>query len=244
MYEKKVRVRFSEVDESGFLTMGALLCIFQDLIFAYVADRNLGEEYTAKSGCTWFRLSWQIDVVKMPRVLEEVSLCTYITEVRESLVYMEIKMADKDGALLAIAKDMLAYVDIKTGAPRIQDEDIWPKEDFFPSAGHEFRGRRIPLNKVLPFNALPDFTVESHFLDLNGHANNVRLIEKALELSGLENYDVKFLRAEFKNQIKGEERITPSICAADGVTKIQFKNGEGLLCNLFEFSVLDYVDFI
>ena len=153
-------------------------------------------------------------------------------------------MQDSGGRLLAIAKDMLCYVDIKNGTPKIQDEDIWPKEDFFPPAEHAFRGRRISVNREPDFEGLSEFKIQPHFLDLNGHANNVRLIEKALELSGLENYDVKFLRAEFKNQIKADEIITPSICRADGVTKVQFKNSAQGLSNLFEFSVLDYVDFI
>lgn len=244
MYKRKTRIRFSEVDKSGFLTMGGLLRLFQDLIFVYVADKNLGEEYTAKSGCTWFRLSWQIDVIKMPRVTQRVELSTYITEVRQSLVYMEIKMCDEDGNLLAIAEDMLAYYNIEESTVEIQDESIWPREDFGEKSQHEFRGRRIAVSKASPFSLAQTFRISEHLLDLNGHANNVRLIEKALEICGLENYDVKSLRAEFKNQILPEWQVSAFVCEADGVVKVEFKNEYGLLCDVFEFSVLNYVDFL
>lgn len=244
MYKRETRIRFSEVDKSGFLTMGALLRLFQDLIFTYVADKNLGEEYTAKTGCTWFRLSWQIDVIKMPRVTQRVTLSTHITEVRQSLVYMEIEMRDEDGNRLAIAEDMLAYYNIEEGTVEIQDESIWPHEDFGEKSQHLFRGRKIAVSKANQFSLEQTFKITRHMLDLNGHANNVRLIEKALEICGLEDYDVKSLRAEFKNQILPEWDISAFVCETDGVVKVEFKNEYGLLCNVFEFSVLDYVDFI
>lgn len=244
MYRQRARIRFSEVDSSGFLTMGGLLRLFQDLVFAYVSDRKLGKKYTQKTGCTWFRLSWQIDVIKMPKVMDKVRLSTYITEVRQSLVYMEITMRNRRGELLAIAEDMLAYVNIQEGTPAVQDESLWPKEDFEPKSGHKFRGRKIMLPKTHEFTFKQSFDITSHLIDVNGHANNVRLMEKALEISGLENHDVKSLRAEFKNQIMPEWKVSAFISEADGATKVEFKNENGLLCDLFEFSVLSYVDFL
>lgn len=244
MFSEKVRIRFSEVDSSGFLTMQGLLRLFQDFIYSYCETHNIGRKFARETGCTWFRLSWQIDVIKMPKILDEVTFSATITEIRQSLAYIEIKMSGADGTLFSIANDMLAFVNIEDGTPAVQTPDMWPLEDFGEGSGHEFRGRRIPVTKILKFNPLPEFKVENHFLDLNGHANNVRLIEKALEISGFQNYDVKSLRAEFKNQVLPDWTIYPSICSADGVVKVQFKNEYGLLCNLFEFSVLNYVDFI
>ena len=68
MYEMSCKVRFSETDRNGVMSMNGLLRLFQDVGYAHALERGFGLEYTGRTRCTWYLLSWQIEAFRMPRV--------------------------------------------------------------------------------------------------------------------------------------------------------------------------------
>ena len=80
MYEMSCKVRFSETDRNGVMSMNGLLRLFQDVGYAHALERGFGLEYTGRTRCTWYLLSWQIEAFRMPRAGEEITLRTCIYE--------------------------------------------------------------------------------------------------------------------------------------------------------------------
>ena len=95
---------------------------------------------------------------------------------------------------------------------------------------------RIPSDAV---NMEP-CRIETYVLDTNGHANNVRLTELAMRLSGADNESCTGLRAEFKEQVKADSMVYPVIKKDRHgnvtVITIAFKNDAGHTMAVFEFT--------
>ena len=48
MYEMSCKVRFSETDRNGVMSMNGLLRLFQDVGYAHALERGFGLEYTGE----------------------------------------------------------------------------------------------------------------------------------------------------------------------------------------------------
>ena len=62
MYEYKTRIRYSEVNSDGILSLPSLLDYFQDCSIFHSEDIGLGLEYLKENNMVWVLSSWQIDI--------------------------------------------------------------------------------------------------------------------------------------------------------------------------------------
>lgn len=254
MYEMSCSVRFSETEHNGVMSMNGLLRLFQDVGYAHALERGFGLDYTRRTRCTWYLLSWQINAFRMPRAGERIRLATCIYDMRASLAHKSIAMYDAGGNCLALGDTMWVYMNVDRQEPVVpeniagdmaQGGGVWLNEDFGqkiepfginPQTAAVSRRIRIPSDVV---NMEP-CRIETYVLDTNGHANNVRITELAMRLSGADNEQCTGLRAEFKEQVKADSMVYPVIKKdrhGNGtVITIAFKNDAGHIMAVFEFT--------
>ena len=67
MYAFDSRIRYSETDSEGYLTLDALLNYFQDCSTFHSEDVGLGIGYMKEIGQVWVLSSWQIVVNRYPK---------------------------------------------------------------------------------------------------------------------------------------------------------------------------------
>ena len=235
------------------MSMDGLLRLFQDVGYAHALERGFGLDYTRRTRCTWYLLSWQINAIRMPRAGEKIRLATCIYDMRASLAHKSIAMYDAGGNCLALGDTMWVYMNVDRQEPVVpeniagdaaQGGGVWLNEDFdrkiepFGTNMPSSASRRIKI----PADAtqMPPCKIETYLLDTNGHANNVRLTEFAMRISGADNESCSGLRAEFKEQVKADSMVYPLIKKDrhdDGtVTTIALKNNAGHTMAVFEFT--------
>ena len=56
------RIRYSEIDESGRLSLYSLINYFQDCSNFHAEDRNVGLTWTRENHAAWILAGWQIQV--------------------------------------------------------------------------------------------------------------------------------------------------------------------------------------
>ena len=76
MYAFDSRIRYSETDSEGYLTLDALLNYFQDCSTFHSEDVGLGIGYMKEIGQVWVLSSWQIVVNRYPKLGEKVKIVT------------------------------------------------------------------------------------------------------------------------------------------------------------------------
>ena len=101
MYEYSFRVRYSECDRTGHLSLMGLLGLFQDGGYLHAHDRGLGIEHSAKTEQTWYLLTWNIYADKLPPLSAYCTLSTWFYESRGVFARKNILLRDEKGEVLA-----------------------------------------------------------------------------------------------------------------------------------------------
>lgn len=225
MYEFRSRVRYSETDRRGVLSMQGLLRILQDANYLYAEDAGRGISYQAGHRAAWYLLSWDVRMLRAPRLSEPYVFTAAFYARSGSLSKKYLALRSETGELLADARTRWAFVNTVTGEPVECPADYFGEEPLLSldrKSGEIARIRPTGSGRLLsPLSVTP------LLLDENQHVNNVRLSETALTLTGYEEGCTRF-RAEFLRQTRGGETLTPRLTeGTDGDAVLTFLASDG-----------------
>ncbi len=217
------RIRYSETDLTGHLSMPGLMRLFQDLNYLEVEDAGRGIAYQSAHGAAWYMLSWDVHMIRAPKLSETVYFSCFFYQMHGALAKKYMCLKDVAGEVLAYALTRWAFVDIKTGTPTPCPNDYWGlitpdvlPTDIKPTA----RIRLKETQKLMPL------AVTRSLIDENGHVNNVFFSELAMSLMGYET-GACALQAEFIQQSHEGDMLFPVLSHGKDSSAISFldKNG-------------------
>lgn len=76
MYEFKTRVRYSEVDSAGKLTITGIVNYLQDIATFHSNDVGFSIDKLKEIHRAWLLSSWDIYIHRLPKYCEEIKVCT------------------------------------------------------------------------------------------------------------------------------------------------------------------------
>ena len=200
MYTFGSRIRYSEVDKNAILTIESLIDYFQDCSTFQTEDGPASMEYLKEKGIAWVLNAWQIEINRLPRLSEYVTIGTVPYMLRGPLGFRNFFMDTNDGERLAVANSIWTLFDFNKGVPcKVTPEivDAYPLGEKLPM---KYRDRKIAIPTDGERYAAPDIEVMEHHLDTNNHVNNGQYIRMAIELLREKDAKVISLRAEYKKQ--------------------------------------------
>ena len=125
MYEFDSRVRYSEVDHHGTMTVPALINYFQDCSTFQSEDLGIGTTVLKEEKRAWLLSYWQVILNRKPELGEKITIGTFATEFKGLFGNRNFYMKDADGKYLACANSVWAFIDTETGRPtRPQPKDV------------------------------------------------------------------------------------------------------------------------
>ncbi len=200
MYTFNSRIRYSEVDKDATLTIESLIDYFQDCSTFQTQDGTASMEYLREKGMAWVLNSWQIEIERLPKLCEYVTIGTIPYMLRGPLGLRNFFMETKDGERLAVANSYWTLFDFNKGVPcKVTPEivEAYPVEDKLPM---EYRDRKIVIPEGGERFEAEDIVVREHHLDTNNHVNNGQYIRMAIGRLPEQDVKVCSLRAEYKKQ--------------------------------------------
>ncbi len=203
MYTYNKKVLFSDVDATEHMSLGSLMNAMQDCVNINSESIGRGISYMLEKKRTWFAISWNIEIKRIPDIFEDIVVKTWPYNFATSIGYRNVIISDQNGNDIVCADSMWTLMDMNTGRPvRIEEEDSkgYDLEERYPM---EQLGRKIRLPKV--FETVDFVKVKKADVDYNNHMSNARYILLANEyLSEKDRFDR--IRVEYKNQARyGEE---------------------------------------
>ncbi len=218
------RIRYSETDSEGKLTLSGLLNYFQDCSTFQSEMLGVGWKYMKEKHLVWVLSSWQIVVERYPTLCEKVQIGTMPTEFKIFLGSRNFFMKDADGNYLAKANSLWSLLSTDTMKPIVVPDDIVEKYGLEPPLKMEYASRKI---------AVPEggkqgepIIVKEHHLDTNHHVNNGQYVSMALDCLSqrgaagpAEERKVRQLRAEYKMQAFLDDILYPYV-VEDGEKRI------------------------
>lgn len=208
MYSFKSRVRYSEINKQGQLSIPSVLNYFQDCSTFQSEHLGVGVDYLKKEKKVWVLNSWQIEFIQDIGMLEDIETGTWSYGAKGVYGYRNFVLNKADGSRAVNANTIWVFTDMVTGVPvKVQSKDveIYGTE---PKIDMTDYGRKIMTEGEGVKET--EFPVRKYHIDTNGHVNNVKYVQFAMEYLE-DNAKVKALRAEYKKSAKYGDVICPVI---------------------------------
>ena len=223
-YEFEGRVRYSEIDHRGTMTLPALINYFQDASTFQSEAIGLGMDRLKHDKKAWVLSYWQVIVERYPQMCEKITTGTFATEFKSLYGNRNFYMKDGSGDLIARANSIWAFMDLEKGRPvRPTAEHIDPYGTCEP-LDMPYEERKIALPEQS--EAGEPFPVRKYHIDTNEHVNNCQYVQMALEMVP-GDIQVRQLRVDYKKSAVLGDMIYPRMTAEQERTVVELCDADG-----------------
>ena len=229
MYSFQSKIRYSEIDKDGYLSLEAMMNYFQDCSAMQSEELGVGIRYQRENKFTWMLLQWHVQIFKKPKYGETIVVGTWPYSFKNIKGGRNFVMQNTDGETLVRADSEWVRIDLeKNRIAKIPEELVKIYKMEPPLEMGEVRKKFDADDTV---EIVDKVTVTPFFLDTNGHVNNVKY------LSVVEGYMKDFpydeFRVEYRTQAFLGDEIGVLSYMKDGCKRFVLKNqNEELLVNI------------
>lgn len=231
-YSFDSRIRFSEIGEDRKTTVNSIINYFQDCSNFHSNMLNLGIDTLEERGRAWMLSGWQVCINRRPVMGEEVTIATWPYDFKGFYGYRNFVLKTLSGEILAYANSIWVYLDDKSGAPvrvKLSEVEGYGIEDKFEM---EYAPRKVAVPKESEEREA--FKVVRHNIDVYHHVNNGQYIQMATEYIPAD-FEVRQVRAEYKNQAVYGSVIIPMVHQEDDIYTVTLCNEERQPYAVIEF---------
>lgn len=225
IYTFDSRVRYSETDHRGTMTLTALINYLQDCSTFQSEDIGVGMSVLQERNKAWFLSYWQVIIERFPKLGEKITVGTLATGFKGFFGKRNFFINDESGNRVAAANSIWTFFDTQKARPaRPGEEDIEPYGIEIPLE-MDYEGRKIRLPEMA--NALPSFPVRRAHIDTNEHVNNCQYIQMAMDLLP-EDMPIHKLRVDYKKSAVMGDTIFPEISKEEERTVVKLCDETGI----------------
>ena len=194
------RVRYSEIDHRGTMTLTAMMNHLQDCSNFQSEALGLGFRTLKEEKRAWILSYWEVEIDRYPGMGESITTGTFASEFKGLFGKRNFFIQDETGEMVLRANSIWVFMNTENGRPvKPQEADIRPYGSEEPLA-MEYQGRKIRLPET--GKVLEPFQVRRHHIDTNNHVNNCQYIQMAAEFLP-ESMQVKRLRVDEGRTVVG-----------------------------------------
>lgn len=232
-YTIEGRIRYSEIDHHGTVTLPGIINYFQDCSTFQSEDIGEGRAKLAKKKRAWILSYWQVIVDRYPKMGEKITVGTFSTGFQGLFGKRNFVMKDERGQQVACAHSLWVYLDVESGRPVRPDQEEIDAYGEEPPLEMPYEGRKIVLPKET--KDLPVFPVRKYHIDTNEHVNNCQYVQMAMEY--IEHAgDIRQVRVEYKNSAVYGDIIVPKVAAEETRTVVELCDESDRIFATVEFS--------
>lgn len=209
MYTFDSRVRYSETDPQGRMSLEAVIDYLQDCSTFQSEDLGVGLEFMREHDVAWIVNFWQIDVLRMPVLGEQIRIGTSPYELRGFMGLRNFMIEDQDGTRLVNANSIWSLFNLEKGMPVRVMKEMAAAYELYPRFDMDYQPRKVKV-PAEGGREMEPIRVSEAMLDSNHHVNNGQYIRLAAAYLP-EGTAVRRLVVEYKSQARLGDIIYP-IC--------------------------------
>ncbi|MCR5144857.1 MAG: acyl-[acyl-carrier-protein] thioesterase [Lachnospiraceae bacterium] len=223
MYTFKSRVRFSECDSSGVMTWVALINYLQDCCTMQAEDLDIGIDYLKENNMGWFLTNWDVSVIKMPCIGEEISITTWPYKFAGFIGFRNFEVKNSADEVIAYADSIWILMNLDKQAPTRLPDVMQEKYTKEPALATNDMIRKLKANEAGEL-AL-EFVVDKMYLDTNFHMNNSYYVQGAIEAAGNESFHR--LAVEYKKSAQYQDVVRCMVADIEGGRQVDMVDAAG-----------------
>ncbi len=241
MYEFRSRVRFSETDHDGKLSLISVIDYLQDCCTFQSEDIDAGIAMLEERRSAWMLAGWQIAVDRYPVLCENITVATWPYAFKNFYGERNIVIYGEDGDMAVYANSIWIFVDLDTGKPVKVPEDIMERYVLEPKLDMDYAPRKIKINGEA--EVCEPTKVYKHQIDANvgagaGHMNNSCYVLVAKELLP-ENVVIRQVRVDYRKAAVLDDVMIPRLYKGDNMYTVQLGGEDGDTFAIVEFRTED-----
>ncbi|GKT02793.1 acyl-[acyl-carrier-protein] thioesterase [Furfurilactobacillus sp. WILCCON 0119] len=233
-YEAPHKIEYYETDLTGQTTLAMLINMLVLTSYDQADHFGVGTDYMLENGQGWVIAQYEIDVTRLPRDHERVTLATEATSNNRYFAYRQFFMRDEAGELLVHVKSICVVMD-----QAARKMVAIPAAAIAPYESDEVK--RIPrlarptsIDEQMAVISQP-YQVRYFDLDTNHHVNNAHYFDWMMDPLGedfLTTHALAHVAIRFENEVRyGHEIksvVTVPVVHDDGtITTLHRIEGDG-----------------
>ena len=219
------RVRYSECDEAGRLSLFSLTNYLQDCSSFQSVEIGSGLE---GRGLAWVLANWRIEVDRIPAFGEGVRVSTWCYEMTRAHARRNFTIEAGGSEVVRADSQWFAYDAARGRATRVPEDQLAYLADRPPLAMGPLGRRIVPEG---PGEARPPIVVERRDIDTNHHVNNARYVSfalRALDGMGLEVPEAPLtLQVQYRAMGFLGDALVPVVHRAEGGCDVDLTGDDG-----------------
>lgn len=232
-YTFNSRVRYSEVDHTGTMTVANVINYFQDCSTFQSEYLGVGLRELRAKNRGWLLASWQVEFVRAPKMGENITIGTFAHGFKGFFGMRNFFMNDEEGKPLAYANSLWFFMNTETGRPTRPDKEDTDPYGLEEPLEMEYKDRKIKLPEE--FVEMESFPIRKYHIDTNEHVNNAQYVQMAIEVVP-KDMQIKELRVEYKLAAVLGDVIYPKVATEDGRTVVKLSDENDVPYAVVEFS--------
>ncbi|MBN1448366.1 MAG: hypothetical protein JXA28_10585 [Bacteroidetes bacterium] len=170
---------FFDCDARQRLSIPGMLRFFEDIALRQSEAVGAGLEFYAREQVAWLLSRWDIRIHAQPRYMDRVLVLTQPMEMRRILANRRYLLSDTAGATAVEADSQWVFMDTERKRPARIPEEVFQRYGIAGESGDV----PVPRDPREPEGSdeIRRFSVRMGDIDSNGHVNNIRYVEWALE---------------------------------------------------------------
>jgi len=209
-FQSKIHVDLRDVDFTKKVKLSTLFSYFQDV--ASLASVELGygiEQLERQFGVSWVLIRIRVEITRMPEWDEKITIETWPLEPKRVEFERDYLVRDANGEVIIRAVSVWVLMDIHQR--RLKRNDVIGIH--YPSVIKEraFEKKLGKLNSYGPLEKVYQKVIGYSDVDFNGHLNNSRYVDYAMDCFPIENhqqFEVKAIEMNFINEALPGDTIT------------------------------------
>ena len=210
-YQMKMKIPFDMADMNGHIKIPDVILLSLQVsgmqsIELGVSDKDVLEQYNL----VWIITDYDIDVVRLPRFAEEITIETEALTYNRLFCYRRFTIYDEAGQELIHMMATFVLMDRDSRKVHaVEPEIVAPYESDFDKKlirGPKYNSLEEPVSK--------DYHVRFYDLDMNGHVNNSKYLDWIFEVMGadfLTQYIPKKINLKYVKEVRPGGVITSAV---------------------------------
>lgn len=180
-YEEKQKVSYFQVDANGRIFPSALLSDLQEIAITHSDTLGYTVEYLTEQQRGWAVLNWHLEINRMPKLRENIIIQTWSEKCRRMQAIRSYFVLDEKGEILIKGISRWIFMDLEKRKPtNISEEMI---QSYYSGRESAIPGEKFFMPKQAADGeaAVRPLLITRRDTDTNGHANNVKYLEWAMD---------------------------------------------------------------
>lgn len=200
-FTKEYEIHYHQIDKNKKATPLSLISLMEETAISHSQSVGLGIDELEAANMVWVLNRWSIEIDSQPSWHDRISVITWPSSFERFYATREFKIKDPEGRTLVRASTLWILINFQKKRPIRIPLEFGDRYGISPVKAID-----NPFGTIEPVGAshgAGSFPVRRSDIDTNGHVNNCRYVEWALEQVPQDVYDncrLQSLEVEYKKE--------------------------------------------